>query len=118
MKQFKPGKASALARIAVGVLMFAAASAAPNAQSTQPLTFSDIAGWWVAEPSYAGESSRVGLHFLEKGGKPSARLSLFAIGGYEVPIGTVTLSRSDCIRGVRWPGAGGIGKRRQVAMDL
>lgn len=95
MQQFKPGKVSALARIAVGVLMFAAASAAPNAQSTQPLTFSDIAGWWVAEPSYAGESSRVGLHFLEESGKPSARLSLLAIGGYEVPIGTVTLSTSS-----------------------
>ena len=54
--------------------------------------FSDIAGWWSADPVYAGESSRVVLHLLEHEGKPTARLSIVAIGGYEFPLGTVTIS--------------------------
>ena len=53
--------------------------------------FSQLEGWWSAEPSHAGQSSQVLLHFLEENGKPSARLSLLGIGGYEYPIGTVLI---------------------------
>ena len=55
------------------------------------LAFADIAGWWAAEPSFAGESSRVLLHFVEDKGKPTVRLSMLAIGGFDVPVGTVKL---------------------------
>ena len=68
------------------------ALAATNAVAADTLKFSDVAGWWLAEPSYAGESSKIALHFLEDNGKQQVRLSLFAIGGYEVPVGTLTLS--------------------------
>lgn len=54
--------------------------------------FNDLAGWWSADPVYAGESSRVVLHLLEHEGKPTARISIVAIGGYEFPLGTVTLT--------------------------
>jgi outer membrane protein assembly factor BamB len=54
--------------------------------------FAEVTGWWVAEPSFSGESSRVLLHFVEEDGKQSARLSLLEIGGYEVPVGTVVIS--------------------------
>jgi eukaryotic-like serine/threonine-protein kinase len=57
----------------------------------ETLRFADVAGWWSAEPEFAGESSRVVLHFLEENGKQTARLSLLGIGGYDVPIGTVTI---------------------------
>jgi outer membrane protein assembly factor BamB len=53
--------------------------------------FSDLQGWWSAEPSYAGQTSKVVLHFLEENGQPSARLSLLGIGGYEYPIGPVSI---------------------------
>ena len=69
-----------------------AMAATSSAQAADQLQFSDITGWWSAEPSYAGESSRVLLHFLEENGKPSVRLSLLGIGGYDVPIGTVTIA--------------------------
>jgi len=55
------------------------------------LTFSDLTGWWSADPVYAGESSQVVLQFLEKDGKPMAELSLPAIGAHAVSLGTVTL---------------------------
>jgi outer membrane protein assembly factor BamB len=61
------------------------------ARAADTLRFADIVGWWSAEPQYAGESSRVVLHFLEEDGKQSARISLLGIGGYEAPIGTVTI---------------------------
>ncbi len=65
-----------------------------NARAADTLTFSDLAGWWSAEPTYAGESSRVLLHFLEEDGKQSVRISLLAIGGYDVPIGTANIEGS------------------------
>jgi outer membrane protein assembly factor BamB len=66
-------------------------SAMAQAQSTA-LKFSDLAGWWSADPEYAGEHSRVVLHLLEEQGKPAARLSIVAIGGYDFPLGTVTVT--------------------------
>ncbi len=73
----------------IGVMVVVAATAtAVRAESFQ---FSDIAGWWSAEPEYGGERSRVVLHFLEEDGKQAVRISLLAIGGYEVPIGSVAI---------------------------
>jgi outer membrane protein assembly factor BamB len=60
------------------------------AQST--VSFKELAGWWSADPVYGGESSHVALQFLEKDGKHEARLWLMAIGAYDIPLGTVTLS--------------------------
>jgi outer membrane protein assembly factor BamB len=61
------------------------------ARAEDELAFSDVVGWWSAEPTYAGESSKVVLHFAEENGKQAVRISLLGIGGYDVPIGTVTL---------------------------
>lgn len=63
-----------------------------DARAAESLTFKDIVGWWSAEPAFAGESSRVLLHFLEEDGKQSVRISLLAIGGYDVPIGTAKIN--------------------------
>jgi outer membrane protein assembly factor BamB len=60
------------------------------AQTT--VRFEDLSGWWSADPVHAGESSHVALQFLEKDGKQEARLWLMAIGAYDIPLGTVTLS--------------------------
>jgi outer membrane protein assembly factor BamB len=62
------------------------------AHAAAPLKFSDVAGWWCAEPSYGGDSSKVCLHFVEEKEKQTVRLSMLGIGGYDQPIGTVTLS--------------------------
>ena len=79
-------------RLCAAVLGLAVAWVPLPVRAADPgLVFEDIAGWWAAEPSFAGESSRVLLHFLEDKGKPTVRLSLLAIGGFEVPIGTVKL---------------------------
>jgi len=74
--------------IAAAAVVSATSGAARAADTFQ---FADVAGWWSAEPQFAGESSRVVLHFLEENGKQAARLSLLGIGGYDVPIGTVTI---------------------------
>jgi outer membrane protein assembly factor BamB len=66
------------------------ACAAPaGAQTT---SFADLAGWWSAHPSHGGESSPVALQLVEKDGKQEARLWLMAIGAYDIPLGTVTLT--------------------------
>ena len=72
----------------IGLAAVVAATSAARAETFQ---FADIAGWWSAEPQFAGESSRVVLHFVEENGKQVARLSLLGIGGFEVPIGTVVI---------------------------
>ena len=71
----------------ISLLALSSLSSAAHAQ----VKFSDLAGWWSADPTYAGESSRVVLHLLEDDGKPTARLSIVAIGGYDFPLGTVSL---------------------------
>lgn len=58
----------------------------------QSLNFSDLEGWWSADPVFAGESSHVALHFENVDGKPGAKLSLPAIAIYDVSLGTVTIS--------------------------
>ena len=78
-------RSALLASLAVVAATGGAARAADTFQ------FADIAGWWSAEPQYGGESSRVVLHFLEENGKQAVRLSLLGIGGYDVPIGIVTI---------------------------
>jgi outer membrane protein assembly factor BamB len=84
MKNSRARFAATLAATSIAVAAYASAA--------EPVKFSDIAGWWLAEPTFGGESSRVGLHFLEENGKQSVRLSLFGIGGYDVPVGTLKLS--------------------------
>jgi outer membrane protein assembly factor BamB len=56
------------------------------------LEFSDLEGWWSADPSFAGETSRVALHFETVDGKPVAKLSLPAIAVFDVSLGVVTIS--------------------------
>jgi outer membrane protein assembly factor BamB len=73
------------------VLLLASLLAAPAVAQTS-LRFSELAGWWSADPAYAGESSHVALQFLERDGKQEARLWLMAIGAYDIPLGTVTIS--------------------------
>jgi outer membrane protein assembly factor BamB len=63
-----------------------------SSRAADALKFSDVVGWWSAEPTFAGETSRVLLHFLEENGKQTVRLSLLGIGGYDVPVGTVTIA--------------------------
>ncbi len=72
----------------IGLALVATATSGARAQTFQ---FADVVGWWSAQPEFAGESSRVVLHFLEENGKQTARLSLLGIGGYDAPIGTVTI---------------------------
>lgn len=81
-------KSHALCRLVVAVAVLVFTQVAP---AEDELKFSDVVGWWSAEPTYAGESSKVVLHFLEENGKQSVRISLLGIGGYDVPIGTVTI---------------------------
>jgi len=56
------------------------------------LDFTDLEGWWSADPAYAGESSHVAIHFETVDGKPLAKLSLPAIAVYDVSLGAVTIS--------------------------
>jgi outer membrane protein assembly factor BamB len=78
-------------------------SAAPvGAQS--PLRFSDLAGWWSANPSHGGESSHLALQFLEKDGKQEAHLSLPAIGAYDINLGEVGITGNAIeTRGLAFP---------------
>jgi outer membrane protein assembly factor BamB len=69
--------------------VFAVSPARAAAQDS--VRFSDIAGWWSAHPAHGGESSHVALQFLEKDGKPEARLWLMAIGAYDIPLGAVSI---------------------------
>lgn len=59
------------------------------------VTLRDIAGWWAANPEWGGETSHVALQFVEKDGKAEGRVSLPAIGAYDVPLGEVTFSGND-----------------------
>jgi outer membrane protein assembly factor BamB len=56
------------------------------------LNFSDLEGWWSADPAFAGESAHVALHFENVDGKPIAKLSLPAIAVYDVSLGAVTIA--------------------------
>ena len=54
--------------------------------------FADLAGWWSADPVQGGESSHLALQFFEKDGKQEAKLSVPAVGAYDLPLGAVTLT--------------------------
>lgn len=71
--------------------LFAVALAIPGV-AQESLRFADLAGWWSAHPVHGGESSHVALQFVEKDGKQEARLWLMAIGAYDIPLGTATLT--------------------------
>lgn len=55
------------------------------------VTFTDLEGWWSAEPTYAGESSRVLVQFAREGDEQLARLSLAAIAAYGMSMGSVSI---------------------------
>ena len=55
--------------------LLAFALAVPAAAQTS-VRFSDLAGWWSADPVQGGESSHVALQFVEKDGKQEAQLSV------------------------------------------
>jgi hypothetical protein len=63
-----------------------------HAAAQTPVRFSDLAGWWSADPVHGGESSHLALQFLEKDGKHKALLSVPAIGGYGIDLGEVTIT--------------------------
>ncbi len=68
------------------------------------LRFSDLAGWWSANPSHGGESSPVALQFLEKDGKQEAHVSLIAIAAYDINLGEVAIDgNSISTKGLAFP---------------
>ncbi len=80
-----------MTRVAYRASIFLIAALFTGTASAQGVKFSDLVGWWSAEPSFAGESSRVLLHFVDEGEKQSARLTLADIGAYDIPIGEVVI---------------------------
>jgi outer membrane protein assembly factor BamB len=64
----------------------------PSHGQSAALKIADLQGWWSADPSFAGESSHVALHFEVVEGKPGAKLSLPAIAAYDVSLGAVSIS--------------------------
>ncbi len=78
--------------LSLALVAAVATAASLPARAAETFAFADIEGWWSAEPSFGGETSRVVLHFVEDKGKQTVRLSLLAIGGYEVPVATVKLA--------------------------
>src|SRR6188768_2680702 len=72
-------------------MLLALLSGVSQAQSPA-LEFTTLEGWWSADPAFAGESSHVAIHFETVDGKPTAKLSLPAIGAYDIPLGTVSIS--------------------------
>jgi len=75
--------------IALPIAMYALAC---HGQPVESLRFSELAGWWSADPTYGGESSRVALHFLKKDGHEIAELSLPGIGAHGVALGAVSIT--------------------------
>ena len=83
--------------------LLAFALAGPAAAQTS-VRFSDLAGWWSADPEWGGESSHLALQFLEKDGKQEAHLSIPAIGGYDINLGTVAITgNSLTTQGLAFP---------------
>src|SRR6188474_895131 len=61
------------------------------AAAQNAVQFSDIAGWWSADPEFGGESSHLAMQFVEKDGKQEAHLWLMAIGAYDINLGAVVI---------------------------
>ncbi len=59
--------------------------------TAESLEFSDVSGWWIAEPRHGDETTSVRLHLSEVDGKPIAQMSIPAIGAYDIGLGTVSL---------------------------
>ena len=74
------------------LVCFAGLAHALPASAQTSVRFSDLAGWWSADPVRGGESSHLALQFIEKDGKPLALLSIPAIAVQDYPLGEVTLS--------------------------
>jgi outer membrane protein assembly factor BamB len=82
--------------------MLVALCAPATAQSS--LRFADLEGWWSADPVHGGESSHLALQFVEQQGKQEARLSIPAIGGYDINLGEVTISgNAVATKGLSFP---------------
>jgi outer membrane protein assembly factor BamB len=64
----------------------------PLSAFAAPLQFSDLKGWWIAEPSHGGESSPIHLYFTEVEGKPTAQMAIPDIGAYDIALGAVTIT--------------------------
>ena len=81
----------------------ALAFAAPAAAQTD-VRFADLAGWWTADPVHGGESSHVALQFVEKDGKPEARLSIPRSASMTSRSVTVTISGNSIdTKGLSFP---------------
>jgi outer membrane protein assembly factor BamB len=65
---------------------------AAQGRAADAFEFDDVVGWWAADPSFGGDSSRVVLHFLRENDTQVVRISLPEIDGFDNPIGTVTIS--------------------------
>jgi hypothetical protein len=83
---------SLLIGIALAIVIIVAAIGTARAQTFQ---FADVVGWWSAEPEFAGETSRIVLHFLEENGKQTP-------GAGEARVTARTLKSS------RWPANGSV----------
>ena len=70
----------------------AAFTLALPATAQDAVKFSDIAGWWSADPEFGGESSHLAMQFLEKDGKQEAHVWLMAIGAYDINLGAVAIN--------------------------
>jgi outer membrane protein assembly factor BamB len=80
------------------------AAIAGPAAAQDSVRFEDLAGWWSADPVHGGESAHVAMQFVEKDGKPEARLSAPALGVYDFSLGTVTLSGNSIdTKGLSFP---------------
>lgn len=79
-----------MSRIACAVVFVALQLSSVGAHAKE-ISFADIEGWWIAEPTYAGESAPVVLQFLKQEDKQTMRLSLPAIGGYDMNAGNITV---------------------------
>jgi len=85
--------------VCLAAIAFAYPAAAQNS-----LQFSDIAGWWSADPVHGGESAHMALQFVEKDGKPEALLSIPAVGAYSFSLGEVTITGNKIdTKGMSYP---------------
>ena len=82
----------------LGLLAAFATSAQENVR------FSDLAGWWSAQPEFGGDSAQMALQFVEKEGKQELQLSAPALGVYDYPLGELTLSGNSLnTKGLAFP---------------
>ncbi len=74
------------------------------ASAQEGLRFSDLAGWWSAQPEFGGDSAQMALQFVEKGGKQEAQLSAPALGVYDYSLGELTLTGNSLnTKGLAFP---------------